>query len=208
LKDIYKDLYIYLGIDFSLYTDRYTFHILRVRDSEVYTIRDLFLFRPAITQKKKLALDTSSRDSFYSCPDLSSLQITSVPADFDSLDVRTDPSRSPSPSFEPAPHKKSSKARSVSRKARGVIGKVRAFHKVAAAKMAHPSIKIDTSVQPTKRGLPENDDAGLDVLGGDQDNPKLEVGNTEDIPPFLCQSASGGCRKMMREKYNIQVECD
>ncbi|KAJ5489927.1 Protein-tyrosine phosphatase catalytic [Penicillium expansum] len=56
--------------------------------------------------------------------------------------------------------------------------------------MAHPTIKIDTSVQATKRGLPENDDAGLDILGADQDNPKLETGNTEDVPPFLCQSVS------------------
>ncbi|KAJ5351068.1 Protein-tyrosine phosphatase catalytic [Penicillium brevicompactum] len=55
--------------------------------------------------------------------------------------------------------------------------------------MAHPSIKIDTSVPSSKRGLPENDDAGLDILGG-QDNPKLEAGNTEDVPPFLCQSVS------------------
>ncbi|KAJ6033534.1 hypothetical protein N7499_009810 [Penicillium canescens] len=54
--------------------------------------------------------------------------------------------------------------------------------------MAHPSIKIDTSVQTTKRGLPENNDAGLDVLG-DQD-PKLDAGNTEDIPPFLCLSVA------------------
>ncbi|KAJ5481776.1 Protein-tyrosine phosphatasecatalytic [Penicillium sp. IBT 31633x] len=56
--------------------------------------------------------------------------------------------------------------------------------------MAHQSIKIDTSVQAIKRGLPENDDAGLDVLGAEQDNPKLETGNTEDVPPFLCQSVS------------------
>jgi protein-tyrosine phosphatase len=111
-----------------------------------------------------------------------------VSADFDS--VRTDPSRSPSPSFDSAPHKKRSKAKSVSRKARGVIGKVRAFQRIAAAKMA-PTIKIDTSVQATKRGLPENDDAGLDILGADLDNPKLEAGNTEDVPPFLCQSVSG-----------------
>ncbi|KAJ5494156.1 Protein-tyrosine phosphatase catalytic [Penicillium fimorum] len=53
-----------------------------------------------------------------------------------------------------------------------------------------PTIKIDTSVQATKRGLPENDDAGLDILGADLDNPKLEAGNTEDVPPFLCQSVS------------------
>ncbi|KAI2732614.1 hypothetical protein CBS147332_1753 [Penicillium roqueforti] len=56
--------------------------------------------------------------------------------------------------------------------------------------MTHPTIKIDTSVQATKRGLPENDDAGLDILGANQDNPKLEAGNTEDVPPFLCQSVS------------------
>jgi protein-tyrosine phosphatase len=66
---------------------------------------------------------------------------------------------------------------------------VRALQRIAAAKMAHPSIKIDTSVQTTKRGLPENNDAGLDVLG-DQD-PKLDAGNTEDIPPFLCLSVAG-----------------
>lgn len=112
-----------------------------------------------------------------------------MPADFDS--ARTDPSPSPSPSFDFAPHKKRSKARTVGRKARGVIGKVRAFQRIAAAKMAHPNIKIDTSVLATKRGLPENDDAGLDILGADQDNPKLEAGNTEDVPPFLCQSVSG-----------------
>lgn len=111
-------------------------------------------------------------------------------ADFGS-DVRTDPSPSRCPSFESAPHKKRSKAKAVSRTARGVIGKVRAFQRIAAAKMAHPTIKIDTSVQATKRGLPENDDAGLDILGANQDNPKLEAGNTEDVPPFLCQSVSG-----------------
>ena len=145
--------------------------------------------RDSPRSSKNLALDTSSRGSFNSCPDLSSLQITSVSADFDG--ARTDPSPSPSPSFDSAPHKKRSKARSVRRKARGAIGNVRAFQRIAAAKMAYPNIKIDTSVQATKRGLPENDDAGLDILGADQDNPKLEAGNTEDVPPFLCQSVSG-----------------
>jgi protein-tyrosine phosphatase len=81
-----------------------------------------------------------------------------------------------------------------------VIGKVKAFQRIAAAKMTHPTIKIDTSVQTTKRGLPENDDAGLDVLGGEQDNPRLEAGNTEDVPPFLCQSVSGGCMKSLSEE--------
>ncbi|KAJ6166606.1 hypothetical protein N7470_002053 [Penicillium chermesinum] len=52
--------------------------------------------------------------------------------------------------------------------------------------MAHPSIKIDTNVPGAKRGLPP-DDAGSDGLG-EQGNPRLETGNTEDVPPFLCQS--------------------
>lgn len=69
--------------------------------------------------------------------------------------------------------------------------------------MAHPSIKIDTSVPSSKRGLPENDDAGLDILGG-QDNPKLEAGNTEDVPPFLCQSVSGELRSLQEKKYQIK----
>ncbi|KAJ5135596.1 uncharacterized protein N7515_004874 [Penicillium bovifimosum] len=55
--------------------------------------------------------------------------------------------------------------------------------------MTHPTIKIDTSFPAIKRGLPENDDAGLDILA-DQDNPRLEAGNTEDVPPFLCQTVS------------------
>ncbi|KAJ5095348.1 hypothetical protein NUU61_004704 [Penicillium alfredii] len=56
--------------------------------------------------------------------------------------------------------------------------------------MAHPSIKIDTNVQTVKRGPPEDNDAALDVRSGDQDNPRLEYGNTENVPPFLCQSVT------------------
>lgn len=55
--------------------------------------------------------------------------------------------------------------------------------------MAHPSIKIDTSVQTTKRGLP--DEAGIDLPDGEQGDPRLEDGNTDDVPPFLCQSVAG-----------------
>jgi protein-tyrosine phosphatase len=147
--------------------------------------------------KKTLALDTHSRDSFYSCPDLSSLQISKVSAaayGLDQLEVSTDPeaSRSPSPdpsSTAPRSTKKRSKSQAVSRKARGVIGKVRALQKIAAAKMAHPSIKIDTNVQTGKRGLPTDGD-GLDVPG-EQGIPRLDAGNTDDVPPFLCQSVSG-----------------
>lgn len=54
--------------------------------------------------------------------------------------------------------------------------------------MAHPTIKIDTSVQATKRALPE-DNESFEVLDGpDQDDPGLEAGDTESVPPFLCQS--------------------
>ncbi|KAE8353578.1 protein-tyrosine phosphatase-like protein [Aspergillus coremiiformis] len=56
--------------------------------------------------------------------------------------------------------------------------------------MAHPTIKIDTNVQATKRALPEDNDETVEVLGGpDQDDPGLEAGDTEAVPPFLCQSA-------------------
>lgn len=147
-----------------------------------------------------LDLDTSSRDSFYSCPDLSSLQIThsspQVPVSpglAASLEGNIN-SEPPSPSLGPEHDTSSrgSKRKAVSKKARGVIGKVRALQRIAAFRMAHPSIKIDTNVHTTKRGLPEDNDAGLDILGsGDQVNPGLDVGDTEDIPQFLCQSVSG-----------------
>lgn len=58
--------------------------------------------------------------------------------------------------------------------------------------MAHPTIKIDTNVQATKRALSEDNDEGFDVLDGpDQDDPGLEAGDTESVPPFLCQSVLG-----------------
>ncbi|KAJ5721784.1 protein-tyrosine phosphatase-like protein [Penicillium malachiteum] len=113
------------------------------------------------------------------------MRISTVSADGYDPDVNTEPSRSPSPDpLAPRGFKKRSGRQAVSRKARGVIGKVRAFQRIAAAKMAHPSIKIDTSVQSTKRGLPSDND-GLDM---EQGNPRLDAGNTEDVPPFLCQS--------------------
>lgn len=68
-------------------------------------------------------------------------------------------------------------------------GKARIFQKVAAAKMPHPSIKIDSKVQSTKRGL-EADGDGFDVPS-QQVDPWLDAGNTDNIPPFLCQSVSG-----------------
>ncbi|GAB1211756.1 hypothetical protein ATERTT37_000880 [Aspergillus terreus] len=156
-------------------------------------------------RSKNLAKQITSRGSFHSCPDLSALQISSLPppasaAGDDPPDglggeiITALPSRSPSPdpdtiSLPTGPQKSSSTRKRVSRKARGVLGKVRAFQRIAAAKMAHPTIKIDTSVPPTKRGLPDDDEEGLEVVDDPElDRPALETGDTDEVPPFLCQS--------------------
>ncbi|GFG25210.1 tyrosine-protein phosphatase 2 [Aspergillus udagawae] len=107
--------------------------------------------------------------------------------------ITAPPSRSPSPdtlSFRSGTRKLASTRKRVSKKARGVLGKVRAFQRIAAAKMAHPTIKIDTSVQATKRALPEDTEGAFDVVSGSElDDPGLEAGDNELVPPFLCQSA-------------------
>ena len=154
-------------------------------------------------RSKNLAKQFSPRGSFYSCPDLSSLQIsldhpqngaTIDPVDGYDGQIITEPSsRAHSPDGRNHSHRLrrlGSTRQTVSKRARGVLGKVRAFHKVAAAKMAHPTIKIDTSVQSTKRGFPEDKDEMFDVLG-EQANPALDEGDKEDVPPFLCLSVKG-----------------
>ncbi|KAJ5808395.1 protein-tyrosine phosphatase-like protein [Penicillium riverlandense] len=132
---------------------------------------------------------------FYSCPDLSSLQISYPaspvsPAEFASDiegDINTEPER---PSSPESPHlrvpQRRSKRKEVSRKARGVIGKVRGLRRIAAGKMAHPAIKIDTNVQ-TKRGL-EDSEVGLGVV---TDHNTGLGADEEGIPPFLRQSVAG-----------------
>ncbi|PYH93262.1 hypothetical protein BO71DRAFT_455297 [Aspergillus ellipticus CBS 707.79] len=140
---------------------------------------------------------------FHSCPDLSTLQISPLPGapngahddppDGIEGEVITAPtSRSPSPdtfSLRGGPRKLAATRKRVSKKARGVLGKVRAFHRIAAAKMAHPTIKIDTSVQATKRALPEDNDDGFEIVEGpENDDPGLEARDNESVPPFLCQS--------------------
>lgn len=102
-------------------------------------------------------------------------------------DTNTEPDR---PSSSESPHllvpKRRSKRKEVSRKARGVIGKVRGLRRIATDKMAHPTIKIDTNVQ-TKRGL-EDSEVDLGVVA----DPNSGVGvDEEDIPPFLRQSVAG-----------------
>ncbi|PYH76724.1 hypothetical protein BO82DRAFT_406872 [Aspergillus uvarum CBS 121591] len=152
-----------------------------------------------------------SRGSFHSCPDLSTLQISpssslllphhdaaAAPNDYEAsvnptTTTTTAPtSRSPSPhstaSLRNGPRTLAATRKRVSKKARGVLGKVRAFQRIAAAKMAHPSIKIDTSVQSTKRALPEDTEAGLEIACGIDDAPALDAGDHDSVPPFLCQS--------------------
>jgi protein-tyrosine phosphatase len=54
--------------------------------------------------------------------------------------------------------------------------------------MAHPTIKIDTSVQANKRSHPDNEDGAGVVDGSDDDNPEMELGDNEHVPSFLRQS--------------------
>ncbi|KAL2813493.1 protein-tyrosine phosphatase-like protein [Aspergillus cavernicola] len=54
--------------------------------------------------------------------------------------------------------------------------------------MAHPTIKIDTSVQATKRSHPDNEEGGEMIDGPEDDNPGLDMGDNELVPPFLRQS--------------------
>ncbi|OJJ61145.1 hypothetical protein ASPSYDRAFT_56522 [Aspergillus sydowii CBS 593.65] len=151
---------------------------------------------------KNLAEQTTPRSSAHSCLDLSTLQISSLsqppngaavdpPGASEGQTFTAPTSRSPSPdtpSFHSDSQKLVSKRKRVTKKARGVLGKVRAFQRIAAAKMAHPNIKIDTSVQATKRSHPDNEEGAEIIDGPEDDNPQLEMADNELVPPFLRQS--------------------
>ncbi|KAI9370104.1 protein-tyrosine phosphatase-like protein [Aspergillus egyptiacus] len=154
-----------------------------------------------LAESRNLAGQITPGSSFHSCLDLSTLQ-TSLPqtpggaavdppgaSEGQSLTVPT--SRIPSPdslSFLSDTRKLVSTRKRVSQKARGVLGKVRAFQRIAAAKMAHPSIKIDTSVQATKRSHPDNEEGAEIIDDPEDENPGLDVGDNELMPAFLRQS--------------------
>ncbi len=154
---------------------------------------------------KNLAEQTTPRSSAHSCLDLSTLQISSLsqppngaavdpPGASEGQTFTAPTSRSPSPdtpSFHSDSQKLVSKRKRVTKKARGVLGKVRAFQRIAAAKMAHPNIKIDTSVQATKRSHPDNEEGAEIIDGPEDDNPQLEMADNELVPPFLRQSVLG-----------------
>ncbi|KAL4924327.1 tyrosine protein phosphatase PTP1 [Aspergillus undulatus] len=151
-----------------------------------------------------LAGKITPRSSYQSCLDLSTLQIASVPhtpngaavdpsgaseSEGQTFTAPTSRSLSPdTPSFHSDSQRLVSRRKRVSQKARGVLGKVRAFQRIAAAKMAHPTIKIDTSVQATKRSHPDNEEGAEMIDGPEDDNPGLEEGDNEFVPPFLRQS--------------------
>ncbi|KAL4946159.1 hypothetical protein BDV06DRAFT_218683 [Aspergillus oleicola] len=152
-----------------------------------------------------LAGQITPRSSYQSCLDLSTLQIQSLPhspngaavdppgaseSEGQVFTAPTSRSLSPdTPSFHSDSQKLVSRRKRVSQKARGVLGKVRAFQRIAAAKMAHPTIKIDTNVQATKRSHPDNEEGAEMIDGPEDDNPALEEGdNNEFVPPFLRQS--------------------
>ena len=165
--------------------------------------------RLAAKHPRNLAEDVSSRGSLltHSCPDLSNLQISSSPLTHDTgatttenfdKDIATEPSRSPSPDGQSRTsdqQRLKSTGKRVSRKARGVLGKVRAFHRVAAAKMAHSITKIDTNAPSTKRGLPqENEDEPLDSRSDETPGQGSSVtlsGRHRLLPSFLRQSVAG-----------------
>ncbi|KAL2014271.1 hypothetical protein VTN00DRAFT_1796 [Thermoascus crustaceus] len=142
--------------------------------------------------------------SGHGCPDLSSLQITlpKSKADTDTVssgtpngserETATGLSRAPSPdtlSPRSSSRKLSSTGNRASRKARSVLGRVRAFHRIAAARMAHSPVKIDTNVLSTKRGRPQedSDDASESCPAVEQETCGPGVGGDDGLPPFLCQ---------------------
>ncbi|KAL4918540.1 protein-tyrosine phosphatase-like protein [Aspergillus aurantiobrunneus] len=159
------------------------------------------LVRLVPARPRNLAGQITPRSSFHSCLDLSTLQ-TSLPqppngaaadppgaSEGQTFTAPSSRSLSPdTPSFHSDSQKLVSRRKRVSKKARGVLGKVRAFQRIAAAKMAHPTIKIDTNVQATKRSHPDNEEGGEIIDGPEGDNPGLEMGDNEYVPPFLRQS--------------------
>lgn len=146
---------------------------------------------------------SASPSSFHTCPDLSSLQISrpdsarraSVGAsDSGERETATGLPRCPSPeslALRSRSRKLASTGKRASKKARSVLGRVRALQRSAAAKMAPSPIKIDTNVA-TKRGRSQDsDEIPADSLIVDQGASAQRPHSNVPLPPFLCQSYSG-----------------
>lgn len=143
---------------------------------------------------------------FHSCPDLSSLQITLASQadtvrtgspDGSERETATGLSRAPSPdtlSPRGRSRKLASTGNRASRKARSVLGRVRAFHRMAAARMAHSPVRIDTNVLSTKRGRPQDSDEASETCPAvEQETCDPGVAGDDGIPAFLCQPYTGAC---------------
>lgn len=180
---------------------------------------------PAEPKERKLAKLRSLRGSFRSCPNLpvsntgtsqphpqsqsqSQSRSPSIPRPAPLAADIDDSSSQPQSTTDTLDHhyrqqrRLSSVGRRVSVKARGVLGRFQAFPRVAAARMVHPGIKINTNVPSTKRGFPEDDDELADIEGEGEvgvgvdpvttiTGPALDTGDRDNLPPFLCQSNSG-----------------
>ncbi|RWQ93473.1 protein-tyrosine phosphatase 2 [Paecilomyces variotii] len=153
-------------------------------------------------QRGHSSVPLTSPSSFHTCPDLSSLQISrpdsasraSVGAsDSGERETATGLPRCPSPeslALRSRSRKLASTGKRASKKARSVLGRVRALQRSAAAKMAPSPIKIDTNVA-TKRGRSQDsDEIPADSLIVDQGASAQRPHSNVPLPPFLCQSYS------------------
>jgi protein-tyrosine phosphatase len=61
--------------------------------------------------------------------------------------------------------------------------------------MAHPNIKIDTSVQSAKRSHPDTEETAEIVDGPEDDTPALDTADSDLVPPFLRQPVIGSSRR-------------
>jgi hypothetical protein len=132
-----------------------------------------------------------------SCPDLSSLQISSQSVNVAASDRPSQDSIEPSERLSrastPGTSARRSRSRKIaatgdktSRKARSVLGRFRALRRIAAAKMAQSPIRIDTSVHGTKRGFSDegNGDSENSSALEFEDPAQGETG-LPGLPPFL-----------------------
>lgn len=148
-------------------------------------------------------LDTpKSPSSSFSCPDLTSLQITpqhrgppspvslNPPGD-DSFSERG-ASRASSPTTTTSgPRGRSRKiaatGKKASRKALSVLNRFRALHHKSSGKMAQSPIRIDTDIHGIKRGHPYDGSEGSDFLAV-PDEDQLDTQTSAlipGLPPFL-----------------------
>lgn len=147
-----------------------------------------------------------SPSSSLSCPDLTSLQITSQrilsphspislspPAYDDDTDSVSERGyfRTPSPATPGSRGRSRAKiaatGKKASRKALSVLNRIRILHHKSLGKMAQSPIRIDTDIHGTKRGLPYDWSDGSDQLGAaDEDQTDGSTfASFPGLPPFL-----------------------